>query len=232
MDRVRWSIRSCTPCGCSRKVSMEDPITHRREAGTIHLEPAPLWRRYLVWEKTGAIRVLGTVIALALFGGLLYSACSNNQVVANIQALRTYTVGPPGHQIRISASPSQRPRTTPSPLTANGVVPGATNYMTSLSLPRGGKMQVSIIVSPSPIPQALASRIIDSYFNNTPQKLVTWHGVPADIGVVPCSTPSGSCPGFVGGFTVVLGTALYNVFIPQAGNDSMGWAVINSIAIT
>jgi len=93
-------------------------------------------------------------------------------------------------------------------------------------------MQVSIIVSPSPIPPARASWIIDSYFDNIPQKLVTWHGVPADIGVLPCSTPSGACPGFVGGFTVVRGTTLYNVFIPQAGSSSMGWAVINSIAIT
>ena len=176
--------------------------------------------------KPGLWLAAGT---LALAG--LLSACSNNEATVNSQDLRTYTIGPPGHQIRVAASPSQKPRTTPSPLTANGVVPGGRSYLTSLSLPRGGKMQVLVIVSPSPIPQALTSRIIDGY-DNIPQKLTTWHGVPADIGVVPCSTPAGACPGFVGGFTVVLGTTFYNVFIPQAVTSSMGWAVIHSIAIT
>jgi hypothetical protein len=189
-----------------------------------------MWQYWCVlrrWNrKWASVALAGS--ALALFGGLL-SACSNSQA----GALRTYTIGPPGHQIHVDASPLQEPRTTSdvSPPSTDALVPGVlTNYGASLSLPGGGKVQVQINISSFSIPKARRHWIIDSFFNNTPEKPTTWHGVPADLGVVSCVTPSGSCPGYDGGVTVVRGTALYNVFI-HSGSSSTAWAVIHSFAV-
>lgn len=85
---------------------------------------------------------------------------------------------------------------------------GATNYTSTLTLPGDGTVRVSISVLPGPVAPAHARWIINDYFNNVPERLTTWHGSPADEGVQPCSTPSGACPGYLGGIQVFEGGAL------------------------
>lgn len=45
---------------------------------------------------------------------------------------------------------------------------------------------------------AHAHWVINDFFNNDPERLTTWHGTPADLGVRPCKTPAGSCLGYLG----------------------------------
>ena len=72
--------------------------------------------------------------------------------------------------------------------------------------------------------------IINDYFNNDPERLTTWHGTPADIGVRPCNTPAGSCRGYLGGLQVFRSGVLYNVTIASDSSATV-WAVIHSIRI-
>jgi hypothetical protein len=160
---------------------------------------------------------------------LLLCACSGQ---TGAQSLKTYSIGPAGHQLEIAGAPSQHMNVTEvrTPPSRNAILPGASNYAGTVALPGGGKVGVGIGISPSAIPVSRAWRIIHGYFNNTPERLATWHGALVDRGIVPCGTPSGPCPGFLGGMAVLRDNTLYNVFV-EAGNSSTAWAVINSFRI-
>jgi hypothetical protein len=89
---------------------------------------------------------------------------------------------------------------------------------------------VEISVSPGTIAAPHARWIINDDYNNIPEHLVSWHGAPADRGVIPCTTPAGACPGFQGGMTVLQDNVLYDVFL-QTGSEATAWAVVNSFNI-
>jgi hypothetical protein len=146
--------------------------------------------------------------------------------------LVSYSVGPQGHQIRIAATAGQHLH----PLVAGGssagtsVLPGAVNYATRLALPDNGAVQVTVSVPSGSVAPAHAHWVINDFFNNDPERLTTWHGTPADLGVRPCNTPAGSCPGYLGGLQVFRGGVLYNVTI-ASDRSATAWAVIHSIRI-
>jgi len=98
-----------------------------------------------------------------------------------------------------------------------------------LALPGNGTAAISIRVSPTPIPKAQARSTL-SEFNNIPEHRTTWHGLPADLGVIPCTTPSGPCPGFQCGFTVFENRTFYNVFVFSMDQQT-AMQVIGSIRI-
>ena len=110
------------------------------------------------------------------------------------------------------------------------MLPGAVNYATTLTLPDNGSVRVAVSVPSGSVASAHAHWIINDFFNNDPERLATWHGTPADIGVRPCNTPAGPCPGYLGGLQVFRGGALYNVTIDSESSDT-AWAVIHSIRI-
>jgi hypothetical protein len=147
--------------------------------------------------------------------------------------LDSYVVGPHGHQMRIAAAAGQHR----DPVVAGGtsagtsVLPGAINYATTLALPDKGSVRIAISVPTRTVALAHAHWIINDYFNNDPERLTTWHGTPADLGVRPCNTPAGSCPGYLGGFQVFRSGTLYNVTI-DSDNSSIAWAVIHSVRVS
>lgn len=109
------------------------------------------------------------------------------------------------------------------------MLPGV-NFATRLTLPDNGGVEVTVSVPSGPVTKAHAHWIINDYFNNDPERLTTWHSTPADIGVRPCNTPAGSCPGYLGGLQVFRSGVLYNVTIASDSSDTV-WAVIHSIRI-
>ena len=173
---------------------------------------------------------IGLALSLVLAGAVIFGGSLNG---SSPEDLTTYTVGPPGHGLEIAAAPSQNPllATTPGPPPANAIVPNATTHRGILALASGGLVRVTISVSASQIPKALAWRVIHGYFNNTPEHLTTWHGQVVDRGVVSCSTPSGPCPGYVGGMTELRGNTLYDMWVQSASSDT-AWAVVNSFKIS
>jgi hypothetical protein len=168
-------------------------------------------------------------VPLLLVGltAILLCGCSDQA------SLQTYTVGPAGHQVRISAAQSQHVGVAVSGGRSAGtsVISGAINYASSLALPSNGLVRVAISVPRIAIPAAHARWIINDFFNNTPERLTTWHGASADLGVRPCSTPAGPCTGYLGGIQVIRGGALYNVTV-QAGSARTAWAVIDSFHLS
>jgi len=108
-------------------------------------------------------------------------------------------------------------------------LPRSTEFRYELALPSQGRADISIVVSPMAVSSAQDHRIIDTY-NNIPEHQTTWHGHPADLGVLPCTTPSGPCSGFVGGFTVVVGRTWYDVFLFSM-DQQVAWRAIRSIRI-
>jgi hypothetical protein len=146
--------------------------------------------------------------------------------------LQTYIVGPVGHQLQIAAGPGQSVAhpTVRGPM-PNGMVPDATIYSYSLTMPTSGEVKIMVSVAPAAISAARAHRIIFGYFNNTPERLTTWNGLPADSGVRPCSTPAGSCPGYLGGIQVVSRDTLYDVFVDSVNSPETALAVIESFNI-
>jgi hypothetical protein len=146
--------------------------------------------------------------------------------------LDSYSVGPQGHKIRIAAAAGQHlhPVVAGGSSVGTSVLPGAVNYATSLALPNNGSVQVAVSVPSGAVAPGHAHWIINDYFNNVPERLTTWHGTPADVGVQPCSTPAGACPGYLGGLQVFRTGALYNVTIDSDSSDT-AWAVIRSIRI-
>ncbi len=167
------------------------------------------------------------VLAICLAGTLVAGCSSQTQ-----PHLDSYSVGPQGHQIRIAARAGQHL----NPVVAGGssagtsLIPGAVNYSTTLALPNNGVVRVDISVPSSSVAPAHAQWIINDYFKNVPERLTTWHGIPADIGVRPCSTPAGPCPGYLGGLQIIQSGALYNVTFRSNSSDT-AWAVIHSIRI-
>ncbi len=109
------------------------------------------------------------------------------------------------------------------------MLPGV-NYATKLALPDNGGVEVAVSVPSGPVAPAHARWIINDYFNNDPERLTVWHGTPADLGVRPCNTPAGPCPGYLGGFQAFRNGVLYNVTIASDSSDT-AWAVIRSIRI-
>jgi hypothetical protein len=148
------------------------------------------------------------------------------------QGLASYSVGPQGHQIRIAAEAGQHVAPTVAGGTSAGTaeIPGASNYSTKLALPHGGTVEVAVSVPSRAVAPAHARWIINDYFNNDPERRVTWHGTPADLGVRRCNTPAGLCPGYVGGFQVFRDHVLYNVMVTSSSSDT-AWAVVRSVRI-
>jgi hypothetical protein len=148
------------------------------------------------------------------------------------QDLARYSVGPEGHQIGILAEAGQRiqPSSVGGHSAGSAVIPGATNYATSLALPMGGDVEVAVSVPAAPVASAHTHWIINDYFNNDPERRTTWHGTPADLGVRHCNTPAGSCPGYVGGLQVFRNHILYNVTLASSSSQT-AWAVLKSIRI-
>jgi hypothetical protein len=134
-----------------------------------------------------------------------------------------------GHQLELAAVPGLHPalEVVSSPPSAFAILPGATNYAGALALPGGGVARVEISLAASPIAAAHARWIIHDFYNKTPERLVSWQSQAADRGVVPCSTPAGPCPGYLGGMTVLRGQALYDVFV-SSGDRGTAWAVVRS----
>lgn len=149
------------------------------------------------------------------------------------QGLASYSVGPQGHQIHIIAKAGQRitPAVAGGRSAGTAVIPGATNYSTKLALPHGGTVQVALSVPTNAVAPAHARWIINDYFNNDPERRVTWHGMPADLGVRRCNTPAGLCDGYVGGFQVFRDHVLYNVTVTSS-SSATAWAVVRSIRIS
>lgn len=85
-------------------------------------------------------------------------------------------------------------------------------------------------MSPTPIPATTAHHLIYDFYNNIPAHLTIWHGIPADEGVIPCTTPAGSCPGYQAALTVLTGRALYDVRLgPRSAKEAH--LVLNSVRI-
>jgi hypothetical protein len=190
----------------------------------------------LVYRVTSSLDPLHDAVVLRMAGVFILGAatalltgCSSPSTLSD---LASYSVGPPGHRVQIAAASELRPHTSVAGGTSVGtaVLPGAVDYTTVLALPGNGRVRVSISVPPGAVAPAHARWIINSYFNNTPERLTTWHGEPADEGVRPCSTPAGACPGYLGGFQVFQDGSLYNVTIASGSSDT-AWAVIDSIRI-
>lgn len=166
---------------------------------------------------------------------IVLAVCSAAILVAGCSSqpnLDSYSVGPRGHQIRIAAAPEQhlKPAVAGGSSAGTSVLPGAVNYAATLALPGNGSVQVTVSVHSRALAPAHAHWIINDLFNNDPERLTTWHGTPADVGVRPCNTPAGACPGYLGGLQVFRNGALYNVTISSESSDS-AWAVIHSIRI-
>jgi hypothetical protein len=176
--------------------------------------------------KTNRVRPARLVILPALVVlAIASTACSN---VAG--TLVRYTVGPAGHEMILKASPGQNVQSAP-PSPGNGVLPHATQFSYRLALPGGGVASIEIMVSPTAVLEAHARWIINDDFNNIPEHRTTWHGLPADAGVIPCTTPAGPCPGYQGGFTIFVGRTLYNVFVTSA-SSSIANEVVRSVEIS
>jgi hypothetical protein len=111
----------------------------------------------------------------------------------------------------------------------SSALPGV-NYATRLALPGNGSIEVAVSIPSRPVTADHAHWIINDFFNNDPERLTVWRGTSADLGVRPCNTPSGPCPGYVGGFQVVRGGVLYNVTLTSGDSDTV-WAVLHSIRI-
>lgn len=152
------------------------------------------------------------------------TACSN--VTGTLVG---YTVGPAGHEMVLKASPGQKVQSTP-PYLGNGVLPHATQFSYRLVVPGGGVASIDIVVSPTAVLQAHARWIINDDFNSIPEHRTTWHGLAADAGVLPCTTPSGPCSGFQGGFTIFVGRTLYNVFVTSS-SSSIANEVVRSVEV-
>jgi hypothetical protein len=159
---------------------------------------------------------------------ILIAGCSSQPQAS----LDTYSVGPPGHQLRIAAAAGQHlhPAVAGGSSAGTARIPGALNYSTILALPDHGVVRVDVSLPTGPVAPALAHSIIHDFFNNVPERLTTWHGLPADIGVQPCGTGAGPCPGYIGGLQVFQSGVLYNVNIRNDSSDT-AWAVIHSIRI-
>lgn len=140
-----------------------------------------------------------------------------------------YTVGPPGHEMVLKASPGQNVQSAP-PERGNGLLPHSTEFSYRLVLPGAGSASIEIMVSPTAVLKAHARWIIHDLFNNIPEHRTTWRGLPADAGVLPCTTPAGPCPGFQGGFTIFVGRTLYNVFV-SSSSSSIANEVVRSVEI-
>ena len=168
------------------------------------------------------------VVLAVCFAANLIAGCSS-QPKANLD---TYSVGPQGHQIRIAAAAGQHLHPVvaggSSPGTAQ--IPGAVNYSTILALPDNGVVRVDVSVPSGSLAPALAHSIIYDYFNRDPERLTTWHGSPADIGVRPCGTAAGPCPGYMGGLQVFQNGVLYNINFRNDSSDT-AWVMIYSIRI-
>ena len=145
--------------------------------------------------------------------------------------LKSYLVGPLGHQIRIDAAIGQHvaPASAGGHSAGSSALPGV-NYATSLALPDNGNIEVAVSIPSGPVTADHARWIINDFFNNVPERLTVWRGTAADLGVRPCSTPAGPCPGYVGGFQVFRSGVLYNVFL-TSGDSETAWAVLHSIRI-
>ena len=145
--------------------------------------------------------------------------------------LENYSVGPQAHQIRVAAEAGQHlhPVVPGGSSAGSSVLPGV-NYATRLDLPDNGGVEVAVSVPSGSVSPAHARWIINDYFNNDPERRTTWHGSPADLGVRPCNTPAGPCPGYQGGLQVLRGGVLYDVTIASDSSDT-AWAVIRSIRI-
>lgn len=165
------------------------------------------------------------LVPIVLLAAILLVGCSSQP------NLESYSVGPEGHQLRVAAAPGQQvgPAVEGGHSAGSSVLPGA-NYATKLTLPDNGVLFVAVSVPSGPITPAHAHWIINDYFNNDPERLSVWHGAPADLGVRPCNTPAGSCPGFLGGFQVFRNGVLYNVTV-VSNSSATAWAVIHSIRI-
>jgi hypothetical protein len=164
------------------------------------------------------------VVAFLCSGSVLMAGCSSSP------SLEGYSVGPEGHQMHIAAAVGQhlRPAMAGGRSAGTSAMPGAANYATTLALPDNGTTQVAISVPSGPVAAAQAHWIINDLFNNDPERLTTWHGSPADVGVRPCNTPAGSCPGYLGGLQVFRSGVLYDVTVTSRSSDT-AWAVIHSI---
>jgi hypothetical protein len=75
-----------------------------------------------------------------------------------------------------------------------------------------------------------AHRIINDFFNNDPERLTTWHGHPADLGVRRCNTPAGSCPSHLGGLQLSRGGVICDFTIASYSSDA-AWVVPPEFAL-
>ena len=181
----------------------------------------------------GAPRSRVVVTVLILLGvGLGGAALVLSRAGWPSATLTVYRVGPAGHHLDVAAAPAQHPVlvVAPGPPSASAIVPRATTSSGRLGLADGGAVFVTISTSRRPIPAAHARWIIHHFFNNTPEHLTIWHGRTVDRGVVPCSTPSGSCAGYVGGMTELRDATLYDVMV-HASTRATAWAVVNSVRV-
>jgi|SRR5580658_6382749 hypothetical protein len=176
-------------------------------------------------EEQPGMRQARLVIPALIVVAIASTACSN--VTGSLVG---YTVGPAGHEMVLKASPGQKVQSA-LPSSGNGVLPHATQFSYRLALPGGGVASIEIMVSPTAVLEAHARWIINDDFNNIPEHRTTWHGLPADAGVIPCTTPAGPCPGYQGGFTIFVGRTLYNVFVTSA-SSSIANEVVRSVEIS
>ncbi|HEX4216839.1 MAG TPA: hypothetical protein VHZ02_00600 [Acidimicrobiales bacterium] len=167
-----------------------------------------------------------------LLAATAMASCAQVSTSAPVARMQIYTVGPLGHHMQIAAETGQTvPRATVRGPLPDGYVPDGTSYAYTLNLPGSGQVAATVTVSPSLISAARSHRIIYGFYNNIPERLTTWRGLPADAGIVPCSTPAGSCPGYIGGITVLKDNTLYNVFVDGVGSRAAAAAVIKSFNI-
>jgi hypothetical protein len=142
-----------------------------------------------------------------LTGSLLFASCG----AAPSSQLVPRTLGPPGHSLTIDVERGARVTSVHPGVGPDPVGPGA-QYTYRVALPAHGSVQVNVDVAYTPPTSAHARWITNDDFNNIPEHKSLWEGLPADIGVEPCSTPAGPCRGYLGGVVILDHQTLYNVF--------------------
>jgi hypothetical protein len=182
------------------------------------------------------IRLLGVGILAIVAGG-----CSTNsgRPASVLLPPQTYGTGPNAFTISFTKPPTSmipsfgaRPNSTATtPPTTDTTAPPTTSTTTSIpGLPpplastkrwSGGDVDVAVSTEKNAIPPHRIESVLRAYLPiATGGRMLLMDGMPAIREVVDCSTPSGPCPGNVGGLEVLDGSTLFDVFTGQLDDDA------------
>jgi hypothetical protein len=170
------------------------------------------------------LRNVKTLAALLAFGVLL-AGCSTPSAVS----IPAPTVqGPTGHHFALSFLK------TPKEKEGQGgiVVPmkGGERVQSSWYW-ASPKEDAFVYELTSAVPPARVNSFLRGFLpTSSGGRIVAWHGLPAAIESVPCSTPAGSCAGFVSALVVLDDRTIFDILV-SAPTKAVTQAVFNSFRL-